>query len=107
MTEWTEPGVLPEGVSWCAESMCWECGRMVKHKPFGGPQKRHGCRFRWLARRARRAHLEGWHSGYRWAVEHPDDPMTRADAEDYGTGMAGLMRVGHLDFTGIDKEESR
>lgn len=53
-----------------------------------------------VARRARRLragpHLEGWHEGYRFAVENADDPMVLADADDYGTGWAGHMRVGHL-----------
>ena len=81
-------------VSLCAESRCWDCGRMVRHKPPGGPQARHWCRFRLLSRLRWAAHQEGWHSGYRFAVEHPNDPMVLADANDYGTGWAGWMRSG-------------
>lgn len=96
---------LPEGVSWCARSRCWDCGRMVDHKPYGGPQRFHWCRFRWLSRARWAGHLEGWHSGYRWAVEHPDDPLVLLDAEDYGTGLAGHMRVGHLTITTDERIE--
>jgi hypothetical protein len=87
---------LPDGVAYCSSSTCWACGRVVKHKPLGGRQKRHGCRLRFLSRTRWRGHLAGWHEGYRFAVEHPADPMVLADADDYGTGWAGHMRVGHV-----------
>lgn len=54
----------------------------------------HACRLRWLARHAWTHHLEGWHSGYRFAVENADDEMVRADVHDYGSGWAGHMRFG-------------
>ena len=87
---------LPDGVSFAGASTCWECGRTVKHRPYGGPHRFHWCRLRWLSRARWKAHLGGWHEGYRWAVEHPDDPLVLADGDDYGTGWAGHMRVGHL-----------
>lgn len=87
------------GVSFVGSSRCWTCGRMVQHKPSGGPMKRHGCRLRWLSRRLWREHHEGWHSGYRFAVENAADPAVLADADDYGTGWAGHMRVGHITVT--------
>lgn len=67
---------------------------MVTHRPLGGPQRFHWCRLRWLSRSRWSAHQDGWHSGYRFAVENPDDPMVLADADDYGTGWAGWMRSG-------------
>lgn len=87
---------LPAGVTYAAATRCWNCGRMVKHKPEGGPRRWHACSLRWLSGIRWRAHQEGWHSGYRFAVENRDEPLVRADGEDYGTGWAGHMRVGHL-----------
>lgn len=89
----TENGNL---VSWAGTSTCWDCGRKVRHKPQGGPQRFHWCRLRVFSRLKWRGHLEGWHEGYRFAVENADDPMVLADGDDYGTGWAGHMRVGHL-----------
>ena len=82
--------------SYAGTSTCWDCGRVVKHKPQGGPQRFHACRLRLLERRAWNAHQAGWHSGYRFAVENAQDPMVRADGDDYGTGWAGHMRAGHV-----------
>lgn len=82
--------------SWCAESYCWECGRWTRHKPYGGPHVRHFCRLRLFSRARWRGHREGWHEGYRFAVEHPDDPMVARDRHDYGSGWAGAMRAGGL-----------
>jgi hypothetical protein len=67
---------------------------MVKHKPPGGPRAAHWCRWRWWSRRLFRSYLEGWHSGYRFAVENADDPMVSVDGDDYGRGWAGYMRTG-------------
>ncbi|HEY3482627.1 MAG TPA: hypothetical protein VGL02_27390 [Streptomyces sp.] len=83
-------------VAWCARSICWDCGRLVDHQPHGGPMKRHACRLRWLSRIRWKAHLAGWHEGYRFAVENPNDPLVLADADDYGRGWAGHMRVGAI-----------
>lgn len=77
-------------------STCWECGRIVEHQPPGGPQAGHWCRLRWLSRLRWRAHLDGWHSGYRFAVENAADSAVLADANDYGTGWARHMRVGAI-----------
>jgi len=71
---------------------CFGCGRQVEVR--SGIVKRHGCRWRFLSRARWRSYLEGWHSAHRFAVENPDDPMCLADAEDYGTGWAGVMRDG-------------
>lgn len=84
---------------WAAAVRCWDCGRMVKCRPEGRGQRRHWCWLHWLARRRWASYLEGWHEGYRWAAEHPDDPLVLADGEDYGTGWAGHMRVGHITVT--------
>lgn len=89
---------MNNGVAFCGSSRCWECGRMVEHRPNGGPQRFHWCRLRWLSRCIWREHQKGWHGGYRFAVEHPDDPMVLADAQDYGSGWAGWMRVGHVEI---------
>lgn len=86
----------PPDVAYAAAFRCWTCGRMVRCRVQGIAPKHHGCRFRWLSRQRWASYLEGWHEGYRWAVEHPDDPLVLADADDYGTGWAGHMRVGHL-----------
>jgi hypothetical protein len=83
-------------VTYCTRSRCWDCGRWVNHKPYGGPHRWHACRLRWLSRRAWKAYQEGWHSGYRFAAENPDEPLVQADREDYGSGWAAHMRVGHI-----------
>jgi hypothetical protein len=83
-------------VAWAASSRCWGCGRDVAHKPNGGPHRFHACSLRLLSRLRWKAHQEGWHSGYRFAVENADDPMVTADADDYGTGWAAHMRVGYV-----------
>ena len=49
-------------------------------------------------------HRDGWHEGYRFAVENRDDEMVLADADDYGTGWAGHMRVGHITVAMGDDE---
>lgn len=56
----------------------------------------HACRLRLISRLRWRAHLGGWHEGYRFAAENADDPLVQADADDYGTGWAALMRAGHI-----------
>lgn len=85
-----------EGVAWCASSTCWGCGRVVKHRNSDHRMRRHACRLRWLSRVRWKSHLNGWHSGYRLAVQNLSDPMILADADDYGTGWAAHMRVGHI-----------
>ena len=90
---------LPEGVWYAASARCWTCGQMVKLKAFGKRPKHHGCRLRWRARARWAGHLEGWHEGYRFAVEQPDDPMVLADRDDYGTGWAALMRNGGIEVS--------
>ena len=87
---------LPEGVSFCAASICPSCKRMVKHRAYGGPYRRHGCRVRWIARRVARAESHGWNEGYRFALENVSDPMVYADLAEYGTGWAGLVARGGL-----------
>jgi len=84
------------GVAWTASSTCWGCGRVVKHRNRDHRMRRHPCRLRWLSRARWKGYLNGWHEGYRLAAEGADDPMVRADADDYGTGWAGHMRVGHI-----------
>lgn len=83
---------MTDGLQWSANftQTCFGCGRQTK--VMGGKVRRHGCRLRLLSRYGWRRYLEGWHSAHRFAVENPDDPMCLADAEDYGTGWAGLMR---------------
>jgi hypothetical protein len=91
-----EAMTMTDGVAYPGSSRCWDCGRDVEHEPRGGPQKRHWCRLRWLSRARWKAYQEGWHSGYRFAVENPEDELCRADGDDYGTGWAGHMRAGNL-----------
>ena len=91
-------------VAWVGSSTCWGCGRTVAHKPNGGPMKRHACRLRFLSRARWAGHRDGWHEGYRFAVENRDDEMVLADADDYGTGWAGHMRVGHITVAMGDDE---
>ena len=59
---------LPEGVTYCAASHCPRCGRWTKHKPHGGPQKRHACWLRWLSRVRWQARVNGWEEGYEFGV---------------------------------------
>lgn len=83
-------------VTWCAASMCLTCGRTVKHRPNGGSQKFHGCRLRLISRWRRRVWSAAWEDGYRFAVDHIEDPMVYADVTDYGTGWAGAIRAGGI-----------
>lgn len=82
--------------TWAAASMCDSCKRVVKHKPRGGPHRRHGCRLRWIARRVAQAELRGWWDGYRFALDNVSDPMVYADISDYGTGWAGVAERGGI-----------
>lgn len=94
---------------YAATRKCWTCGRTVKNGPAGRvlPSWRHACALRWFSRAKWRAHQDGWHSGYRWAVENRDDPLCLADGEDYGTGWAGHMRVGHMTIVHTGEEADR
>lgn len=83
-------------VSWCGASMCRVCGRTVEHKPFGGPQRFHWCRLRWLARMRERVRSAAWDEGYRFALDNIGDPMVYADLTEYGTGWAGAIRAGGI-----------
>lgn len=92
-------------VTYAAASVCPKCKRMVKHKPFGGPHRWHGCRLRWITRRVARARSEGWNEGYRFALENVSDPMVYADLNEYGTGWARLIAKGGLTITAGDEED--
>jgi hypothetical protein len=83
-------------VTWAGASVCPSCKRTVRHKPYGGPHRWHGCRLRWIVRRVARARSEGWDEGYRFALDNISDPMVYADLSEYGTGWAGLVEQGGL-----------
>jgi hypothetical protein len=83
-------------VTWAGASVCPDCKRLVKHKPQGGPRRRHGCRLRWISRRIAQAESRGWDDGYRFALENISDPMVYADLTEYGAGWAGLIARGGL-----------
>lgn len=87
---------MPEGVTYAAASVCPRCHRIVRHRPHGGPHRRHGCRLRWVARRTAQAHSRGWDEGYRFALDNVSDPMVYADLAEYGTGWAGVVAEGEL-----------
>lgn len=89
-------------ITWCATSMCLTCGRTVKHKPFGGPQRFHWCRVRFISRWRRRIHAAAWEAGYRFAVDHIEEPMVYADVTDYGTGWAGVIKAGGITISAGD-----
>jgi hypothetical protein len=82
--------------------MCGRCKRVVKHKPYGGPHRWHGCRLRWIARRVAQAECRGWSDGYRFALDNVSDPMVYADISDYGSGWAGLVERGGIVIEGHD-----
>jgi hypothetical protein len=82
--------------TWAAASVCPACKRLVKHRPYGGPHRRHGCRLRWIARRIALARSAGWDEGYRFALDNISDPMVYADLTEYGTGWAGVIAQGGL-----------
>lgn len=89
------------GWSYAATSKCWNCGHTYRLAPYGMQPtglRKHRCWLHPLSCMKWQAYLEGWHSAHRNAVENLDDPMLLADAEDYGTGWAGLMRTGGLTF---------
>ena len=65
-------------VTWAGASICPSCKRTVKHKPQGGPHRWHGCRVRWIKRRAARSYLEGWVDGYKFANGDDEPPALEA-----------------------------
>lgn len=77
-------------VTFAGASICSSCKRMVRHKPFGGPHRWHGCRLRWIARRVAQANSKGWWDGYKFALDNASDPMVYADINEYGSGWAGF-----------------
>lgn len=87
------------GTAWCRASMCRACGRIVKHKPHGGPQRFHWCRLRWLSRMRERVRSAAWEEGYRFALNNVSDPMVYADLSDYGSGWAGAIKAGGIKIT--------
>lgn len=79
---------------------CWTCGHTHKLAPQGRHRtglRKHRCWLHPLSRAKWQAYLDGWHSAHRFAVEHLDDPLILADAEDYGTGWAAFMRIGGVE----------
>ncbi len=94
-------------VAYAGESACPSCKRMVRHKPRGGPLRRHGCRLRWVARRIARARSAGWDEGYRFALRNISDPLVYADLTEYGTGWVGLIQQGGINITYLDWNKSR
>jgi hypothetical protein len=93
-------------VSFAGASVCPKCKRMVRHKPFGGPHRGHGCRLRWIARRVAQAESRGWNDGYRFALDNISDPMVYADLANYGSGWAGLIEQGGLMLTSDAEDPS-
>lgn len=89
-----------ERVAWAGASVCPDCKRMVRHKPYGGPHRWHGCRLRWIARRIARARSEGFDEGYRFALGNISDPLVYADLNDYGNGWAGVVAQGGIVIEG-------
>lgn len=87
-----DPQTNPDGFQVTSNftKTCFGCGHKVEFRE--GQERWHGCRLRLLSRYGWRRYLDGWHSAHRFAVENPNDPMCLADAEDYGTGWAGIMR---------------
>jgi hypothetical protein len=88
---------VSDEVTWAGASVCPRCKRMVKHRPCGGPHRRHGCRLRWIARRVAQAESRGWNEGYRFALDNIGDPMVYADLTEYGTGWAGVIERGGIE----------
>ena len=82
--------------TWASASVCPNCHRVVKHRPYGGRHVWHGCRLRWIARRVATAQFEGWSDGYEFALRNISDPMVVADLNDYGMGWAGLIATDGL-----------
>lgn len=90
-------------VEWAGASVCGQCKRTVRHKPNGGPRRRHGCRLRWIARWVARAEARGWNEGYRFATDNISDPMVYADLTEYGSGWAGVIAQGGIRIEGADE----
>jgi len=90
------------GTTWASASVCPNCHRMVKHRPYGGRHVWHGCRLRWIARRVATARSEGWIAGYGFALRNIGDPMVTADLNDYGTGWSSLVKFGGLTISEAD-----
>jgi hypothetical protein len=91
------------GINYASASVCRSCKRMVRHKPFGGRHRWHGCRLRWIARRVARARSEGFNEGYRFALDNISDPLVYADLAEYGTGWAGIVAQGGIVIEGADQ----
>lgn len=86
-------------MSYAGASVCPSCKRWVRHRPQGGPLRRHGCRLRWIVRRVARARSAGWDEGYRFALTNISDPLVYADLTEYGTGWAGFIARGGVTIT--------
>lgn len=91
------------GWTYAGASMCLTCGRTVRHKPNGGQHRFHWCRFRWLSRRIERTRSTAYWEGYRFAVDHIEEPMVYADIAEYGDGWAGVAPQGAIEITEGDE----
>lgn len=86
---------LPDGMHWSATWDCPDCGLKTPIQPGQNTKPladAHECDSITLA--THQARLAGWEEGYRFALDHHDDPMVQADVAEFGTGWAGHMRAG-------------
>lgn len=72
--------------TWAATWKCPDCGatRTIVAA--------HECDSTTLA--IHQASLAGWVDGYRFALEHHDEPMVAADRAEFGSGWAGMVGTG-------------
>lgn len=80
--------------TWAADWKCPDCGAAEPITPGQNTKPisdAHECDSVMLAKH--QAMIANWIDGYRFALEHLDEPMVRADRDEFGSGWAGL--VGH------------
>lgn len=85
---------MNDDITWAAEWKCPDCGATQPITPGQNTKPitdAHECDSTTLA--THQASLAGWVDGYRFALEHYDEPMVVADRAEFGSGWAGM--VGH------------
>ncbi|MDR7385226.1 hypothetical protein [Promicromonospora iranensis] len=82
-------------ITWASTWKCPDCGTTKPIAPGENTKPisdAHECDSTTLA--IHQAGLAGWVDGYRFALEHLDEPMVVADRAEFGTGWAGMVGAG-------------
>jgi hypothetical protein len=81
--------------TWSSTWKCPDCGIAQAITPGQNTKPlaaAHECDSTTLA--IHQAGIAGWVDGYRFALEHHDEPMVAADRAEFGTGWAGMVGAG-------------